>query len=233
MVALPINPIIVMFCGNAMTMRNGLAISISSGINKFFGDKYDLFLMDYPCSGMSHNASLTMKNTITGAYNLYNKALELFRHDTTREIWVMTMSIGMAVFASILPRLHENDQKQPDGIICINGLMSMRKTVIKTTHHFGRMYYYGLGGDLNTARLISQYLLPSVRLYWFQGNQDELIDVPNVEKVFKRWRSQKKPLNNVHLIMLQDCSHNNFSVWHILTLLKNLNPQPGDFIFRA
>lgn len=230
MVALPQNPIIVMFGGNAMTMKDGLNIALSSGINEFFGNKYDLFLMDYPCSGMSHNASQTMENTMNSAYNLYTKALELSNHDNnTREIWVMTISIGMAVFASILSRIPDNDQ--PNGIICINGLMSMRKTVIKTTHHFGRIYHYGLGGDLNTARLISQYLLPRVRLYWFQGDQDELIDVPNVKKVFNKWRSQERELN-VYLIMLRGYSHNNFSVHGILTRLINLNPQPNEFIFK-
>jgi len=228
MVALPQNPIIVLFAGNAMTMKDGLSVLLDNHIDDFFGDKFDLFLMDYPCSGMSQNASNTMENTIKSAYKLYTQALKL-SVSNNRQIWVMTISIGMAVFASILPRLSDNEQ--PNGIICVNGLMSMRKTVIKTMHHVGRIYYYGLGGDLNTARLISKHLLPNVKLYWFQGDQDELIDVANVRKVITMWRSQERNLS-VHLIMLGDYSHNDFNLNGILNRLSQLNPKDGQFIFK-
>jgi len=225
MVNIPQNPVIILFAGNAMTMRDGLQMIISNNIHEFFGNKFDLFLMDYPCSGMSHNTSNTMKNVIDSAYDLYSQACA--SNNGEREIWVLTISIGMAVFASILPSLQSG--QEPNGIICVNGLMSMRKTIIKRMYPLGWIYYHGLEGDLNTARLISQYLPRRVQFYWFQADQDEMIDVANVKKVITKWRNDDG--KRVFLIMLLDGRHNNFSLYGILLRLSQLRPQGDEFIF--
>lgn len=230
MVAIPDDAIVVVFGGNAYTAINVASELISNRPNfvhthrnvicNFFTGNTDYYFMDYPCSGMSKKASTP--HIFDGAYNLYLKVLE-DREQTKRPLWVLTISIGMSVFASILPRLQDNDQ-QPDVIVCMNGLMSMRKTLMKIAP-ITRLYYHGLGGDFNTARLISQHLDPKVQFYWIQNMEDALIDLHNLENVVQRWRTD----NNIHIHLIWRNSreidtHNDINLVDALVLVKHHDP---------
>lgn len=229
MVAIPDDAIIVVFGGNEYTAR-GIASELiynpyfsekhQNVVCNFFTGKTEYYFMDYPCSGMSKKASTS--HILDGAHNLYLRALE-DRQKTKRPLWVLTISIGMAVFASILPRLNDIHQ-QPDVIVCMNGLMSMRKTLMKIAP-ITRLYYYGLGGDFNTARLISQHLNPEVQFYWIQNMDDALIDLDNLEKVVQKWRGEKNI--NIHLIWRwsrEIDTHNDINLVDALHRVHNHNP---------
>lgn len=188
-------------------------------VNRFFKGKMKMFLMDYPCSGMSHNAAPNdLVLVIESAYNLYQRALQ---DAGNSEIWVITISIGMAVFASILPRI----TRQPDGIICVNGLMSMRRTITKLAWPIGKLFHYGIGNDLNTARLISQHLKKNVKFFWYQATQDELIDVENVRHAIHRWQDQGL---NVKYHFSDDGDHNDYLFKDVLEWVETKLKEPKE-----
>ena len=179
---------VIVFSGNASTIEN-----INYGMQYFAGLLFpkgtDLFMVDYPGSGINKHITPTLNNILNCVLNVYKKAVENAKRKG-HELWVFTISIGMGVFSSILKDLEPDEH--PYAVVCMNGLMSMRKTLVHINKGFN-IFYPFVSTIFNTAKNVSNFLnqtpRPNVRIYWFASEGDRMIDIENVKTSIQRWKS--------------------------------------------
>jgi len=127
------------------------------------------------------------------------------------ELWVITFSIGMGVFAEILPEL--KTEELPDAILSINGLLSFRKSAHKLLGA-GKL----IGRELNMARTFSSRINEffqhnkNFRFYLVQTPNDRMIDVDNVKNVVKRWKVTAGDKKDQNIILMDN--NNTYTMHH-------------------
>jgi len=145
--------------------------------------------------------------------SLYKQALSGQQEQSTNqyELWVIAFSIGMGVFAEILPKL--TTEELPDAILSINGLLSFRKSAHKLLGA-GKL----IGRELNMARTFSSRIKDffqyntNFRFYLVQTPNDGIIDVNNVRHVVGRWKVTAGDINAAQNIILMD--NNTYTMHH-------------------
>jgi hypothetical protein len=189
------NNIIIYFHGNAGNISNRL-----NTIDKLFNimDDTDILIFDYPEFGLS-TGSLNINSVIESGFKVWNYVKNVLKYDN---IILLGESIGAGIVAEVYLLIKKYSDKQPKGIIHLNGMTSMKdmaRLIIPSYLHFLILFWIT---EFNTCKIYCENL--DVKLNIIHSIEDETIPYEYAVNLYNSLLRCKK---DVYLIKISG-NHN-------------------------